>query len=467
MTALNSYSTGTVSVADGGTTVTGATVIWSDSSAKPGDILQIGNFQTVITDVTDATHLVIPPWGGGAQSGAAYKIWQVSPRRFAGADAMTTVNKLVAAFNTSGYFVFVGIDETDPDPSLGDDGQFAFQPTTGKTWEKVAGVWSYLGVYKAFRMLGAWSGAIDYVVGDLVTLSGSSYVCVLDHTNHTPPNTTYWQLLASIGSNGSTGATGAGYGGTSTTSRTIGTGSQAFTTQAGLAYTNGARVRASSAANTSNWMEGLATYSGTTLTINVDKTGGSGTHADWNLNVTGEPGAGDLLAANNLSDLASAATAATNLGVVRYGGSQSLSAGQQTQARSNIGAALAPTTFSAPLGADVALTTMGSVYTAVSVSTGTTGKFLVTGYVTVVDPIGSAKFVVRISDGVSVFASAAGNSVTGTANLVIPISAIVTNPSGGALSLQVVNTTRNGGAILWNVSGQSAGDTRLDATRIA
>ncbi|GMO40871.1 carbohydrate-binding protein [Bradyrhizobium sp. TM233] len=316
MTALNSYSTGTASVSAGGTTVTGSGTIWSGGNVKPGDILQIGNFQSIISDVTDATHLVIPPWGGGNQSGVAYTIWQVSPQRFAGAEAMATVNELVAAFNTSGFFVFVDIDETDPDPSLGDDGQFAFQPTTGKTWERVAGVWSYLGIYKAFRLLGAWSGSTDYVIGDVVTLSGSSYICILDHTNHTPPNATYWQLLASKGDTGATGAAGAGYGGTSTTSLALGTGSKAFTTQAGLAYTNGARVRASYAADPSNyWMEGVATYSGTTLTITVDKVNNSGTWASWNFNIVGQPGAGDLTSTNNLSDLASAATARTNLGV--------------------------------------------------------------------------------------------------------------------------------------------------------
>ena len=105
----------------------------------------------------------------------------------------------MSAWNTSGFFVFVDIAETVPDPSLGDDEQYAFQPTTGKTWVKSAGVWSYLGIYKAFQLKGAWSGATAYTVGDVVTLSGSSYVCVLDHTNHTPPNATYWQLLAGVG----------------------------------------------------------------------------------------------------------------------------------------------------------------------------------------------------------------------------------------------------------------------------
>jgi len=94
------------------------------------------------------------------------------------------------------------------------------------------------------------------------------------------------------GAAGSNGSNGAGYLATSTTSLAIGTGSTAFTTQAALAYSAGARVRASSAADGSNYMEGLATaYSGTTLTINVTSTGGSGTHADWNINLAGQPGA--------------------------------------------------------------------------------------------------------------------------------------------------------------------------------
>jgi hypothetical protein len=196
MTALASYSTGTVTVSAGGTTVTGTGTIWSGVNARPGDVLQIGNFQTIISDVVDTDELTIPPWGGGAQTGVAYKIWQWFPQRVAGAQAMADVSTLVAALNKEGFYWFVDTTETEPDPSLGNDGQYALQPTTGKTWVKVGGVWTFLGVYKAFQLQGAWDSGTDYTVGDVVALSGSSYVCVLDHTNHTPPNTTYWQLLA-------------------------------------------------------------------------------------------------------------------------------------------------------------------------------------------------------------------------------------------------------------------------------
>jgi hypothetical protein len=99
---------------------------------------------------------------------------------------------------------------------------------------------------------------------------------------------------------GNTGATGpagpqgnpgAGYTASSTTSLTIGIGSCIFSTQTGLAYSVGARVRAASAGTANTWMEGQVTaYSGSNLTVNVDTVLGSGTHADWNINLAGVPG---------------------------------------------------------------------------------------------------------------------------------------------------------------------------------
>lgn len=38
----------------------------------------------------------------------------------------------------------------------------------------------------------AWSAATAYTAGMIATLAGVSYVCVLGHTNQTPPNVTYW-----------------------------------------------------------------------------------------------------------------------------------------------------------------------------------------------------------------------------------------------------------------------------------
>jgi hypothetical protein len=83
-----------------------------------------------------------------------------------------------------------------------------------------------------------------------------------------------------------------GYGGTSTTSLTIGEGEKAFTTQPGLAYQVGTRVRAASAsAPTTKLMDGVVTaYSGTSLTVDVDLTEGSGTVSDWKFSIAGARG---------------------------------------------------------------------------------------------------------------------------------------------------------------------------------
>lgn len=41
---------------------------------------------------------------------------------------------------------------------------------------------------------GNWSNTTAYVVNDVVNLSGTWYICILNHTGHTPPNATYWAL---------------------------------------------------------------------------------------------------------------------------------------------------------------------------------------------------------------------------------------------------------------------------------
>ena len=106
--------------------------------------------------------------------------------------------------------------------------------------------------------------------------------------------------------------------GTSTTSLAIGTGSQTFVTQSGKTWSVGQRLRAVSD-DATKLMEGEVTaYSGTSLTIAVDFTEGAGTHADWNISLTGARGAsgsgsGDVVAANNGSDFASKPTTFANL----------------------------------------------------------------------------------------------------------------------------------------------------------
>src|SRR4051794_7499148 len=125
MTAFPSYSTGTVTIGANGTVATGTGTVWSGINARSGDLLVVGDFQTIISDVTDATHLAIPAWGGGAVSGIAYKIFQTSPLRFAGGQAMADVSALVAVLNGMG--TIYAVTGAAPDPSIGTDGQYALK----------------------------------------------------------------------------------------------------------------------------------------------------------------------------------------------------------------------------------------------------------------------------------------------------------------------------------------------------
>lgn len=95
----------------------------------------------------------------------------------------------------------------------------------------------------------------------------------------------------------SPGPAGPGYLATSATSQNMTLlGSKAFTTQAGLAYSAGARARFSSVSQgPTYWQEGYVTsYSGTTLTVTIDRFSNlvpSGNFTDWLINLAGEPGA--------------------------------------------------------------------------------------------------------------------------------------------------------------------------------
>jgi hypothetical protein len=115
----------------------------------------------------------------------------------------------------------------------------------------------------------------------LTTLLKTSYALSTGQTN----------LGLSYTKKGTTGTNGSGYNSTSTTSIAIGGGSKVFTLNSSLnAYTTGSTVFIQDQANTANWLSGRVTAkSGTSLTVNVTSTGGSGTIASWyvNLNANG------------------------------------------------------------------------------------------------------------------------------------------------------------------------------------
>ena len=102
----------------------------------------------------------------------------------------------------------------------------------------------------------------------------------------------------------------------SDTPNTITNGTKTFTVESGLSYTP--TQDCTIVFNASNHMHGVVvTYSGTTLVVDVTQHTGSGSYSVWTINVGGlTTAAGALLSANNLSDVANTATALTNIGGV-------------------------------------------------------------------------------------------------------------------------------------------------------
>lgn len=370
------YATGTVAIGAAGVSVAGAGgPLWA-SNVQQFDKLIVDGFAGVdILGVTDDTHLVIAKWPFAAvPAGTAYQILQTSPLRFNGAQNSAEVIRLTGALETDGFYIFVRADQAGPDPSKGDEGQYARQPATGKEWYKTGGVWTFIGVSKPLGNPAPYDNARVYSFMDVATANGSSYVWInqAPGSGHAPPDATYWVVLASKGDTGATGplpwlqtaswATGQNYvaappasivtapngniyqcivphlsgtfaadlaagkwkliaqgfkEGTSTTSLTIGVGSVGLTTQTDLSYQNGVRLRATSNANVGNWMEGVCTYDPSTGAVLMyrDKSAGAGTFTDWNLNRVGQPGAGDLSSTANLADLANKPAAVITLGI--------------------------------------------------------------------------------------------------------------------------------------------------------
>ena len=211
-----SYAIGTVSVSANGTVVTGVGTVWSGVNARPGDILQIGAFQTIISDVTDPTHLAIPTWGGGNQSSVAYTIFQSSPLRFAGGQAMADVANLISTLAGRTFFTVIGASPT-ADGLTASEGQYALKTNTTRwqAWLWTSGAWVLQGApvgvsYRSDINSGVWLISATYALGDMATRNGSLYISnVAGNSGNAPESSpTQWTVAAIAGTNGATWTTG-------------------------------------------------------------------------------------------------------------------------------------------------------------------------------------------------------------------------------------------------------------------
>lgn len=149
---------------------------------------------------------------------------------------------------------------------------------------------------------GSVNGALIGALNLVVSLSAGDYVQLVWN----PDSTSVSLAALAAGTSPTSPATpsaiftivslpqiGIGYAGlSSTTSLAVGTGSKSLTTNLNAnntAFTVGTRVRLSYPTTPTNYMEGSITaFSGTSMTVNVDATGGSGTYTSWNISVAGQ-----------------------------------------------------------------------------------------------------------------------------------------------------------------------------------
>ena len=155
------------------------------------------------------------------------------------------------------------------------DGTYSALPGGGSAWSN-----NRLAKTAAYA-------AVSADCGDTLALGGSAFFPI---TLNAPSGYTTTCAFAVLNEDTTFGKLIIPQLASSATSFTIGTGSKAFTTASGLpiiayvAIGSSKRYRVYSLANPTNFMAGTVTsYASTTLTINVDTTGGSGTFTDWQI----------------------------------------------------------------------------------------------------------------------------------------------------------------------------------------
>lgn len=322
------YRTNTVNVANGSPNVTGVLTTFLNQ-VKLGDLFigpDLKSYEIAADPVSNTALVLTTNYTGATLTGQSYAIARFSASWRDTAEIAQRLGALVSRFEGSSGLVLKGTGV--PSNAVGDNGDVYLREDVPELYFKAAGVWgsatslggptgatgpgykgtsiTSLAISAGVKTLTTQAG-LGYIAGSRVRIASnggitnymeglvSSYTTGTGVLIFTPDRTggsgTFadWNLTLA-GDTGSVGPAGAASTAISSTSLLIATGSKAFTILAGLSFANGQRVRAASAANTANFMEGRCAYAGTVLTITVDVTGGAGTFNDWSIGPAGERG---------------------------------------------------------------------------------------------------------------------------------------------------------------------------------
>lgn len=207
----------------------------------------------------------------------------------------TNTNKTPAS-NTSDWYVLGAKGDTGPAPTLVGTSTSSVAVGTGnKTFTTQAGLALSVG-----QRVQAYNADRSRVLsGPIYSYSSTALIIAVDDTIGSGTDTSWIIAIGgekgvqgTQGIQGDTGPTGPApiLAGTSSSTVSVATGSKSFTTQSGLGFSAGMRLRITNS-DLSKTMIGLVTaYSGTSLTINVDDAYGSGSASSWTIAIVGEKG---------------------------------------------------------------------------------------------------------------------------------------------------------------------------------
>lgn len=197
------YRSGKASVAHGSTDVTGVGDSWVQT-IEEGDLFYAQGFIAYIAEQpTQTGELKLDvPWEGPTLSNDDYVIYRISWKRYDPSIMQVKLRQLLAKYAAFGALYFV--EGSEPDPQIGDDGDFAIKVNTGiwKLWRRVEGVWIYQGVAAGISWQGMWDEEHSYMTNDMVARLGKNYISLVNDNLGNQPESSpdEWELVSQGGS---------------------------------------------------------------------------------------------------------------------------------------------------------------------------------------------------------------------------------------------------------------------------
>ncbi|MDF1606945.1 hypothetical protein PZ897_02010 [Hoeflea sp. YIM 152468] len=281
MTAYTTEKTGVISLTAGSKTVTGDMTLFSVRACAGGILIVDGVIGVIASVESDTAATLEQDWAGSTVSEVAYIIVRSTASAARLVNAQDKLADLVDKLESQFFFDYDAFGTALADRDAFDDEaegfKFALLPASG-----TGGPVLYV---RSSATPGTWTGGVE--IRGPAGPAGVDGVDGVDGVNGVDGADGVDGVDGAAGAPGSSDVVG-----TSATSLAIGSGSKTFTvTEADRGWGVGARLRASSDADGSRWMEGVVTaYSGVTLEMSVDLVGGAGTRGDWTINLAGERG---------------------------------------------------------------------------------------------------------------------------------------------------------------------------------